>query len=59
MSSLFRVLAAFVVGSLVATPSHAARVGVLSNALSVQTAADYSAKVPENTYTPVDVSTSM
>ena len=59
MSSSFRVLAAFVVGCLMATPSHAARVGVLSNALAVQTAADYSAKAPENTYTAVDVSTSV
>ena len=59
MSSVFRVLAAFVVGSLMATPSLAARVGVLSNALSVQTAADYRAKVPENNYTPIDVSTTV
>jgi len=56
MSSLFRVLAAFVVGSLLATPSHAARIGILSNALADKTAADYSAKVPGNTYTAVDVS---
>jgi len=56
MSSLFRVLAAFVVGSLLATPSHAARIGVLSNALADKTAADYSAKIPGNTYTAVDVS---
>jgi hypothetical protein len=40
MSSLFRVLAAFVVGSLLATPSHAVRVGGLYNALAVKTAAD-------------------
>lgn len=56
MSSLFRVLAAFVVGSLLATSSHAARVAVLSNALSDKTAADYSAKIPGNTYTAIDVS---
>lgn len=56
MSSLFRVLAAFVVGALLATSSHAARVGILSNALSDKTAADYAAKIPGNAYTPVDVS---
>ena len=56
MYSLFRVLAAFVVGSLLATPSQAARVGILSNALAAQTAADYAAKIPGNTYTAIDVS---
>jgi len=59
MSSLFRVLAAFVVGSLLATPSHAARVGILSNALADKTAADYSAKIPGNTFTAIDVSASL
>ena len=59
MSSLFRVLAAFVVGSLLATPSHAVRVGVFSNTLADKTAADYSAKIPGNTYTAVDVSVSV
>jgi hypothetical protein len=59
MSSLFRVLAAFVVGSMLATPSHAVRVGVLSNALAEKTAADYSAKIPGNTYTAVDVTASV
>jgi len=56
MYSLFRVLAAFVVGSLLATPSQAARVGILSNALAAQTAADYAVKIPGNTYTAIDVS---
>ena len=59
MSSLFRVLAAFVVGSLLATPSYAARIGVLSNALTDKTVADYTAKIPGNTYTAVDVSGSV
>lgn len=53
---MFRVLAAIVVATMLATAAHAARIGILSNALGPQTAADFAAKIPGNTYTPVDVS---
>jgi len=56
---MLRVLAAFVVGCLLAPAAHAARVGVLSNALAVQTAADYALKIPGHTYAGIDVSTSV
>ena len=56
MSSLVRVLGALVVGSLLATTADAARVGIFSNMLAVQTAANYSANVPGHTFTGVDVS---
>jgi hypothetical protein len=57
MSSIIRVLAAVVVAGAFATAAHAARIGILSNALAPQTAADFAAKIPGNTYTAVDVST--
>jgi hypothetical protein len=59
MSLLLRVLAALVVGWLAVPVAHAARVGVLSNALAVQTAADYALKIPGHTYAGIDVSTSV
>jgi hypothetical protein len=59
MPFLIRVLAAAVVATALALPAHAARVGVLANALAPQTAADYTAKIPGHTFTPVDVSTSV
>jgi hypothetical protein len=59
MSSRLRVLAAVVVGSVIATTAHAARIGVLSNSLAVPTAADFSAKIPVHTFTAVDVSASV
>jgi hypothetical protein len=57
MPLLLRVLAAVVVAVVLATSAHAARVGILANALAPQTAADYAAKIPQHTYTAVDVST--
>jgi len=59
MPFLIRVLAAAVVVTALAMPARAARVGVLANALAPQTAADYAAKIPGHTFTPVDVSTSV
>ena len=40
-------------------PAQAARVGILSNAMFVQTAADFTAKIQGHTFTPVDVSASV
>ena len=54
-----RVLAAIVVAMVFATSANAARVGILANALAPQTAADYATKIPEHTFTPVDVSTTV
>ena len=59
MPLLLRVLAAVVVAVVLATSAHAARVGILANALAPQTAADYAAKIPQHSYTAVDVSTSV
>ena len=56
MSSLVRVLGALVAGSLLATTADAARVGIFSNMLAVQTAANYTANIPGHTFTGVDVS---
>ncbi len=52
---MLRVLAALVVGSIFATTAHAARIGILSNTLAVQTAADYAAKIPGHAFTGIDV----
>lgn len=52
---MLRVLAALVVGSIFATTAHAARIGILSNALAVQTAADYAAKIPGHAFVGIDV----
>lgn len=52
---MLRVLAAIVVGSIVATTAHAARIGILSNALAVQTATDYAAKIPGHTFIGIDI----
>jgi hypothetical protein len=59
MSSLLRVLAAFVVGALFATTADAARVAILANALAAQTAADYTVKIPGHTFTGIDISTTV
>lgn len=59
MSSILRVLAVLVAGSVFATPAHAARIGILSNALAAQTAADYTAKISGHTFTPVDIGASV
>ena len=59
MSSMFRVLAAIVVTAVFTTAAHAARIGILSNALAPQTAVDFTAKVPGHSYTAVDVSTAV
>src|SRR4029077_14142187 len=59
MSLVLRALAVVVVGCALATTAQAARVGLLSNTLAAQTAADYSAHVPGHTFTGVDVSASV
>lgn len=59
MSSAFRVLAAVVVGCAFSVTAHAARVAILSNAWSAETAADYRAKIPGHVFTGIDVSESV
>jgi len=59
MPLMLRVLAAVVVAMVFATSAHAARVGILANALAPQTAADYAVKISEHTFTAVDVSTTV
>lgn len=55
MAPVLRLLAAIVVGSAFATAAHAARIGVLSNSLAAQTAADFAAKIPGHTFTGIDI----
>jgi len=57
MSLLLRVLAAVVVAVVLTTSVHAARVGILANAFAFETAADYAGKIPQHSYTAIDVST--
>ncbi len=53
-------LAALLLGAMVlAGPAQAARIGVLSNKLATETAADFSAKVSGHTFTGVDLSLSV
>ena len=59
MSFAFRALAAFVVACALSAPALAARVAILSNAWSAETAADYNAKIPGHVFTGIDVSTSV
>jgi hypothetical protein len=59
MSLLLRVLAAIVVGFALPATAHAARIGILSNAWSAETAADYSARITGHVFTGVDVSASV
>ncbi len=59
MSFAFRALAAFVVACVLSAPALAARVAILSNAWSAETAADYNAKIPGHVFTGIDVSTSV
>ncbi len=59
-----RLTAARVLFTLVATlaaamPVHAARVGVLSNKYSTETAADFNARIPTHVFTPIDTSVSV
>ena len=59
MASTLRLLAAIILGYALATPAFAARVAVLSNNFSAETAADFNAKIPGHTFTGVDVSASV
>ena len=56
MSFTFRLLAVAVVSCALSTGAHAARVAVLSNSLAAETATDYNAKIPQHTFTGIDVS---
>jgi hypothetical protein len=55
MSSVFRVIAAVVAACSFCTAAHAARVAILSNAWSAETAADYNAKITGHVFTGIDV----
>lgn len=59
MSLTLRVLAAVFVGCALTATAHAARIGILSNTLAAETAADYNAKIAGHTFTGVDVSSTV
>ena len=59
MSSVFRVIAALVAACSFSAAAHAARVGILSNAWSAETAADYNAKIAGHVFTGIDVTSSV
>lgn len=59
MSFAFRALAALVVACALSATAHAARVAILSNAWSAETAADYNAKIGGHVFTGIDVSTTV
>jgi hypothetical protein len=58
-SSSFRVFAAIVVACTFSAAAHAARVAILSNAWSAETAADYNAKIAGHVFTGIDVTSSV
>jgi hypothetical protein len=59
MSLALRVLAAVVVGCIFSANAHAARVAILSNMWSAETAADYNAKITGHVFTGIDVSSTV
>ena len=59
MSSVFRIIAAVVAACTFCTVAHAARVAILSNAWSAETAADYNAKIGGHVFTGIDVTSSV
>ncbi len=59
MSLTLRVLAAIVVGCVFSATAHAARIAILSNAWSAETAADYNAKITGHVFTGIDVSSTV
>jgi hypothetical protein len=54
-----RVFAALVVACAFSATAHAARVAILSNAWSAETAADYNAKISGHVFTGIDVTASV
>jgi len=59
MSLAFRVVAALLVACAFSTQALAARVAILSNAWSAETAVDYNAKIQGHVFTGIDVSSSV
>jgi hypothetical protein len=59
MPLALRVLAAVVVACSLSSTAHAARVAILSNAWSAETAADYNGKINGHVFTGIDVSSSV
>ena len=59
MPLALRVIAALVVACALSAPAQAARVAILSNAWSAETAADYNAKIPGHVFTGIDVTSSV
>jgi len=57
--STLRIAAAVLLSFAVAASAHAARVAVLSNAFSSETAANFNARMPGDTFTGIDVSSSL
>lgn len=59
MSLPSRVFAAFVVACALLSPAQAARVAILSNAWSAETAADFNAKIAGHVFTGIDVTSNV
>lgn len=57
--STLRITAALLLGFAVAASAHAARVAVLSNAFASQTAANFNARIPGDTFTAVDLTSTL
>ena len=57
--STLRIAAAVLLSFAVAASAHAARIAVVSNAFSAETAANFSTRIPGDTFTGIDVSTSV
>lgn len=57
--STLRIAAAVLLSFAVAASAHAARVAVLSNAFASETAANFNSKIPGDTFTGIDVTTSV
>ena len=59
MPSVFRIIAGVVAACSFCTAAHAARVAILANAWSAETAADYNAKIGAHVFTGIDVTSSV
>jgi hypothetical protein len=59
MPSWFRVIAAVAAACIFCSGAQAARVAILSNAWSAETAADYNAKIPGHVFTGIDVTSNV
>lgn len=56
---LGRTLAVFLAAAALAAPAYAARVGILTNRYATQTAADFTSRIPEHSFSGIDTSLSI